>query len=76
MSPFPTLPVVLIHILLPLVQFPCFHSRVIQSLQPELAMSREEVQQWKGRACELEQVVTDKEEEVKIVEKKSLSLVS
>ena len=40
-------------------------------------MSREEVQQWKGRACELEQVVTDRQEEVKIVEKKkSLSLVS
>ena len=62
--------------LLSLVQFPCFHSRITQSLQSELAISHEEVRQWKGRACELEQVVTDREEEVKIVEKKSLSLVS
>lgn len=59
-----------------MVQFPCSHSLVIQSLQSELAVSREEVLRWKGRVCELEQVVTDREEEVKIVEKKSLSLVS
>jgi len=39
-------------------------------------VSCEEVQRWKGRVCDLEQVVTDREEEVKIVEKKSLSLVS
>ena len=34
------------------------------------------MERWRGRACELEQVVEDREEEVKIVERRSQGLVS